>query len=561
MFCENCGSEIYEGAKFCAICGAEVTTPGLDPVKKQEVVNQAPVEQKPKKKSKAKTVTLIIRNSLITLLAILMFAFSFLPIMSIGTTYYGLDFEAQFSTIDSMSLLFASFVNYESADENPIYDEITELTKNLTEEIQAYGDISEREALRIFKNEINKIVILTMKVSLSLEDVKASISLWFAAIFSLFYMILTTAFLVLSILNLLASLKIFKVGKRFEWWSTAVFVAAPVMLLLLFYTMGISYSSGAARISLSGFSIALLAVGTSVIVYSIVQRMIFAREKNVRVFVMRGVVAVLALVIMISTLIPVFNSVISRKNVSMGAGTFNQYSTLTDEPFENTEGVYDKNEIASIKEAYEQLSTYTSKELATTAGITGNGSIVSSLIVCGFHRAVSVLFAFIPVIYIVVLMLAAAILWYAVKYLITGEENKTPYLVFKILTMGFALVLLGFVITFVAIASQGAHTVIGKGYSINIGVSSILITSLAIVIMGLPTFKNKVVDYYDEEEEDGDDVAVEEPVECASSDKETKVSHSFECVVNEIKALKELYDIGAITEEEFAAKKAKLLEI
>ena len=46
MYCNNCGSEIAEGGKFCSNCGAPVTAQTPPPISESEVLQETPVAEK-----------------------------------------------------------------------------------------------------------------------------------------------------------------------------------------------------------------------------------------------------------------------------------------------------------------------------------------------------------------------------------------------------------------------------------------------------------------------------------------------------------------------------------
>ena len=282
MFCEKCGGRVNDGARFCSSCGAEIANGATAFEESGGYQDPCSGSVMTKGKKKAKKITLLIKNSLILLLAVIMFAFSFFPIIGVGTEYLGVDVKVNFSAIDSISILFSSFSNYSDIAEIPAYDDMMELSEMLQEELGGILDMSEKEAVKMFASEISRISILTIKASLMFEGAKAPIAYWFAAILSFIYMALTAAFFVLAILNFIATFGVIKTGKRFDLWCAALLSAATVSLLLLFYVMGVSYSAAASIISMTGFSVTTVIIAAVTVVYSIVQRMIFARNKNIK---------------------------------------------------------------------------------------------------------------------------------------------------------------------------------------------------------------------------------------------------------------------------------------
>lgn len=58
MFCDNCGSELRDNAKFCPNCGAPVTTVNKAPQADRTV--QQPIQAAPKKKSALSTVLIVL---------------------------------------------------------------------------------------------------------------------------------------------------------------------------------------------------------------------------------------------------------------------------------------------------------------------------------------------------------------------------------------------------------------------------------------------------------------------------------------------------------------------
>jgi hypothetical protein len=555
MFCEKCGGRVNDDARFCSSCGAEIANGATAFLESGEYQGSATGAVVTKGKKKAKKITLIIKNSLILLLAVIMFAFSFFPIIGVGTEYLGVDVKVNFSAIDSISILFSSFSNYSDIAEIPAYDDMMELSETLQEELGDLSDMSEKEAVKMFASEISRISILTIKASLMYEGAKAPIAYWFAAILSFIYMALTAAFFVLAILNFIATFGVIKTGKRFDLWCAALLSAATVSLLLLFYVMGVSYSAAASIISMTGFSVATVIIAAVTVVYSIVQRMIFARNKNIKVLVMRSVVAVLALVVMIAVISPIAYSTVSKKNVAIRVGSFNAYSTLSEEDLEGVNGIYNQMEREEVESIYKSLAAMTSKQLSSTEGETVNNSLISLVVRYWYFPGTVFLFSLIPVVCIIALIAAALVMWHCIKSLILGSECKRSYLAFRISLTLVAVMVLAFAITFTVMMDYAAGEMAGRGYSVVIGASSILVTIFAVAIMAMPTFKYR----YDADENEIDEI--EENEEASDSATEGEMENSVLNVAEEIKALKELYDIGAINDEEFSAKKAQLLGI
>ncbi|MBR5817196.1 MAG: zinc ribbon domain-containing protein, partial [Clostridia bacterium] len=253
MYCEKCGAQLGSCALFCNNCGAGVTQNVENEGKNTDVAVETVAISVASKSNTAKNVMLIVRNSLIMLLAAVMLAFSFLPVISVGTDYSGADVKMHLSPIDSIRITIDSFFEYSSPDESHVYGYISELSEELSDEIGT--TVKDKEILKKYENEISRCAVLTLRLQLSLEGMRAPISFYCAAILSLLYMLLTVAFFVFSIFNLLSTFSIIRMGKRSLGWFNSIFAATPVFMIALFFVMGVSYSA-AVTVSLTGWAIA-----------------------------------------------------------------------------------------------------------------------------------------------------------------------------------------------------------------------------------------------------------------------------------------------------------------
>ncbi|MCR5591756.1 MAG: YARHG domain-containing protein [Lachnospiraceae bacterium] len=102
MFCENCGKQMPDGAKFCTECGAELKQPAPAPAASSAPVNAASSgAAKPKKKNTAVIVICIVLGVLILMAAGLFFAIRFFGRMA--REAYSEIVETQEELIDDFS--------------------------------------------------------------------------------------------------------------------------------------------------------------------------------------------------------------------------------------------------------------------------------------------------------------------------------------------------------------------------------------------------------------------------------------------------------------------------
>ena len=153
-------------------------------------------------------------------------------------------------------------------------------------------------------------------------------------------------------------------------------------------------------------------------------------------------------------------------------------------------------------------------------------------------------------------------MWHCIRYLVEGTENKVFYLIVRLVLLFVSIALLVFVIISVTMIQNAAKYYLESDYSFVIGVSPIFISIIAIAIAAIPALgdKNRNIEEADDSHLIDYD-SVKNLKEFCYRNLETtqNVQEDVSSVVSEIKALKELCDIGAISEEEFSAKKAQLL--
>ena len=270
-YCYNCGQKLPKVANYCVRCGTPQNFEFDDEVQTStentEFV-QVPFI-KPNKVSKFNVLNFISRITLL-LLSIVMIVFTFLPT---SVAYYKSEVLVEVNSYQSITLLFDSFQNKseEELEESDIYYEINELTQNM--DIHTFDDF--RELSQNEKNDVKKIIFLTLRLTLQSEETFTPLDIILGACFSLIYVLFAIAFFIISLLNFLG----FFIAKLDKLNTVNIVLLSFIPLVnLVTYFSNCGFLSDSFIVKMGSGTLLLLIFSVIVILYNII--ISFIRKEN-----------------------------------------------------------------------------------------------------------------------------------------------------------------------------------------------------------------------------------------------------------------------------------------
>ena len=149
---------------------------------------------------------------------------------------------------------------------------------------------------------------------------------------------------------------------------------------------------------------------------------------------MRCAVAMLAAVVMVGCVVPVFNSIASNVEINMGVATFGKYSAVTEEEAEDFDGTkYASNEKrAAVKQLYTALDSMSKAGKQSSIGAMVNAELAASMMLYRYGVKGNIHLALLPAIVNAIVILAALVMAHCFMYMISGREGRTAYLAYRI---------------------------------------------------------------------------------------------------------------------------------
>ena len=531
-FCIYCGKMMATEANFCPYCGKrqpvcdtaakeieteaisvadETPTPVAEPIAAAPEVSPAP------KKERKFSITTLVRNSVILIVAITMLVFAFLPIIKFEAEYAGVDIELKISPVNQVVLLFDSFLTLDDEDieETRLYERSEEIIETLYDEgITSIDDISEED-----KKLLSELSLIVMRLMVQHEDFSAPVVYYVSSVFAIIYILNAVALLILALLNLFASLKLIGGAEdKMYKWTTRALTLTPVLLMTAFYCINISLGENLTP-KMSGGAILTLILSSATILTAFVLRFVLNKSARTLRLIPRAIAITLSIVVICLAFAPALQTSIhttfngSEKaktaEIAMGASFFTLYH-VTDDVAEKLEDMieYDntktkQEKLAAIFDRFEDL---TRKESEGVLGISVNSELLITLIGSKTRGETLELISLIGIVFIGAFIGAALVLWQNLSYLMNEQYSKNTVLISKIVSAVLALGALGISIAYLIVVRELETTYLPKGFDISISAGVICLAIFAIGSIFCPHNVTPRVKKIDTEE-------VEEPVE------------------------------------------------
>ena len=525
-YCIYCAESIHEDAVFCHACGkrqpeSDVPLQNEMSVTEAEISNQneKSVSNKSKADKKDFIITLI-RNSVLLLVAITVFALSFAPIFSLKTQnsfsddsfVLDFDYKVNFSAIDGIVFLFDSFHSLDEEDitDSRLFEDMEELSEEFLDE-----DLDIDIDLDDYSEIFSKYSKIALRLYLQSEDCDTNLSNILIAIISLLYLLFAVAFLTVSIFNFRKTFgKIASKNERIYRATITMLATVPSLVFILYGSFfvfakipnilgiigGIAYS--AEKYAMGGGAIATLIVSLTAIATITILAFISKTHKTKSNVIKRALSLTLALLVICMCFVPVATTSIrtvfegkekkTTAEIPMYSSTFANYflsesekddleDTLDslrylddfEEIFEKEFSLFNEYKVKDIKKGYANNTNDKFQILLNSVGST-------YLVIPDFIALVSLFF-------IITIISAGMVMQQNLLYFMTGKCSKIQLKTAKIISLVFACFALAAVIAFVIMVSAFAKFYGIRGYSLSIGVGAILLAVFAIAGCCIPS--------------------------------------------------------------------------
>jgi len=523
--CENCGTELAEGAMFCHVCGAEVY--GMSPKACLECGAELPlgaafcsscgarvlkkakssVRSSKKEKSSLKRITLIVKKSVLLAAAFMMFILSFLPIMN-ANIRIGNDIEhtVGFSAIDTVVFLVNSgeSIPLDELTDNDLYEDIIDIAKEYAE------DWADNEKLNHFESFVKKSVCFAVSV----ENFDVTIPQIVCTVLCFAYVIATLIMLVFAALDFVSVF----IGSFPRFTTVTVILMSAVLsfipivyfgYILAYHDVIMALGTGFGIVTLESPDIYIsVAVIVSMIVAFIALTCIsvdrfFISGAKLKVKIGEIFKRTLAIVFSLTMLIMIFAPVITTSAKTSFSGTdgekraesnitapFLSGLELSDEDKEELDDTKKTEKYELIDTLFSAFSSYTKRDYTTGKAYAVNATLLTSLILAFGGYEYSSLIALSGIAILLVGIMAALILWQNLVAVALGKSPLSGITVTaKILGVLFAALAVGVIIGICFVANYNAENA-DINYTVSIAIGAILMLVASVATACVPMKKN-----------------------------------------------------------------------
>ena len=520
-YCIYCAELLDEHAVFCHACGKRQPdinkTDATDEssvipqeLSREDSQLQAEATENRPKKPKKKFIVNLVRNSILLLVSIIIFAFSFAPVFNLDFSGYtdkyfnvDLDLSISNSAVDGIIYLFDSAKEYEDSTDSPLYDKLSDLYDDLSEQIvkiEDVDDLSSREKKQLTES-IEKLVVLEYRLALQTENTKTNVSHVTIAIISLIYVLITLVCLVFSILNFVCSFGLMKNKQNIFYNISLSLTCAIPALVLITYTAFYAYMGNFSNKVLMGSgALTNFIVSVVTIVTLLTLSYIFdSRKVKVSNIVLRSISALLSILVICMCFTPMFTTSVrtifeGRDSKSVGKipvyFSFFESFILNEsevDSISNIQNYTDDEKKAYFSEQFDLFSEYKKNEINKGYADEENRQYLVELITCSAGADIGSAISVIGLLFLLAVTFAGVLLqqnlayFTGCKYLhILARTSKILTLVFASLAFAASIaVFIGLAICIPVFATSG--------YSILLGAGLFFMLAFAIAACSIPT--------------------------------------------------------------------------
>lgn len=515
--CINCNQQIPKDSMFCSFCGkkqlddesvieANSSISEVECTPQNTEVSEAPSAEIQRNSKRGAKVAMIVRNSVILALAVLVFVGSFFPvnkvdIADIAPLGNALDFDdaditVSFNIFQYITLLSDSFKDAEVEDTEDLEEEAIEITEEFDEfDYQDLENLTAKE-----KKLFNKIIYLALRIYTQLDKSGPDASLVFCVVLGVLNIVLSAAFLVVALLNMLGTFNIIKSGKaQLYKWTLALLTASPALILAAHYTGNVYLDMQA---NLSGLAASSLICALATVVFVMVLRYVFATRDSVKNIISRSIALVLSVVVFCLAFAPVIsvsfrlssesslNS--TSKNVALNHDvSFFEHFNVSEEEFEVFDEMRDSTKEAKCKYfnslLHDYFSDYSKKELKEGLADRDNIDLLLELLGSKYYMPTLQLIAISVVFFILTAIAAMVVLWQSLYFFASGKHSRHVVIISKIFAAAVSVAALVMTIVTKYIIADHAKTYISSSYRIGLSAGVIILVVFAVCAVFCPT--------------------------------------------------------------------------
>lgn len=531
-YCLYCGKKLPRIASFCVECGEKQRETEDNDFQDEDdiVVEEMPTRvlaetsadtsiktnETPSLKQKDESHSLkprvFAKAFLLLLAAVLVFSAAFLPMIHLGIAdREDIHVSLDFSVWDYIVFLSDSYQNVstEEGDHSPLFKDIWEIQKKLEKfedtepEVFEQGHPHQDFMSESLADTLRALIVLTMREQYQNVNTNLSVSFYLAGITSIIYLCFAIVFFGIAILNCFCVV-IKGVSAKLDRWSVTFLCAAPMMLLISFYSMFLLHGVGYGRASLS-------AASTAILMFLFICIGCFTAvkiKKSYKRISKRVIGSIVCLVLSTMTIFSLFLPVVSlcaenetrQATLKMDIGCFNVFSQI-----EERYRYYANIDAMELREVLESDAEYllgkSSRALKNTDGDLDEFGINTFGILAATSPLVNfrTFYSFVPAFTLLVAYLAGCVFVIVLFSLLNAGEMKIKErkidwsCVLLLISTAIALILIGIAVMafdFSASFSKipSCDVIIGSGAIVNV--------ILAIIVFFVP----KVISVTDEKD-------------------------------------------------------------
>jgi len=453
--------------------------------------------------------------------ATVLFILSFMPIMQLETEneFIEDDIDVSFSAIDFFVFTADAAKDYEAEDiaDSKLYEKIEELQEEFEDDFNDdfdRDDIAEFDDFddlpKEYQRRLEDIVFLLVRLAFQSNAVELSSRFILPAVSSALYVLVSFAFLVFAILNFLTSFNLLKKASTLLSRFTLFFLAATPAAVLFAYVVPYLCMGDRMYTSMASALIAYLIIASIAVVLITAFSFVFKQHERKFNIPLRAVSIALSVVVICMSFLPVYTATIetifdgkvkkSEVQIPVIVSAFADFaiSEIEEDSIDSIFYMDDDEKEEYFKVAFKAFGSYTKRDLANGYGDDVHTRYLVEIFSSNKSLAATKSVSLVPIAFMLTALLAGFVLALNLFCFMTGVPLKKLALTGKILTAVFAAGALACVIV-VLTGVVSALYCVPKGYSITIGVGSILLLVFAAANLCIPSGKSEPIEIQEQE--------------------------------------------------------------
>lgn len=484
--CVHCGEKLKYSSNFCSRCG-----------KQQYLNNNMPVVEN-ELDGKTKWKYVLFTNIFVLLISLLILIFAFIPIVNTTMDIYNIkNVNVKISTLDSIVLTIDSLQSksYSEIKTSSLNDKAETIYDKYIVNYKYFIDFDELSTKA--KQSISDYAEYTMRLDYQIRNHNPSVLLVTSAIISLAYLIVGVALLVYSIMGILSLTKKIRLSPKnmFKRMISHLF-AIPMLTIGLLISLYFNYKINSSVIPAIGFYLLMAICLISFVIIICTYRNINKNTKKVK-YTRQIISTIVSVISILAVFLPVLNSKIDvqanpYKNedatVILGVEFFNEidYSNKALTKYKEFESVKPKEKTEILNVMLDSIKNHSVNAIKEgQANDINNEFIIKTNSSQGLMR-LSIIFANIPLLYVVAGLCFGAIIWQNMIMFVFGKNDRGSMVAGKITSFVFCLISVALIVVFQQFFLFYAEVYKLIGYILQIGIGPILLIIMSFINLCLP---------------------------------------------------------------------------